>query len=130
MRLLPERHGHDHRGPAAARTPAHARAGARRARAQPVPLRHASGDPGRRAARRAAQRGGHGLMRAAGDALSRAALRAASGVLLVLREVPPPAPPSPGQPPAVPADPGEGPEILLAVWDDGSVTGFAGHVDL
>ena len=69
-------------------------------------------------------------MRAAGDALSRAALRAASGVLLVLREVPAPAPPSPGQPPAVPPDPGEGPEILLAVWDDGSVTGFAGHVDL
>jgi nicotinate dehydrogenase subunit B len=69
-------------------------------------------------------------MRATGDALSRATLRAASGVLLVLREVPPPTPPLPGQPPAVPGDPNEGPEILLALWDDGSVTGFAGHVDL
>jgi nicotinate dehydrogenase subunit B len=69
-------------------------------------------------------------MRATGDAMTRAALRAAPGVLLVLREVPPPPPPSPGQPPAVPGNPAEGPEILLALWDDGSVTGFAGHVDL
>lgn len=69
-------------------------------------------------------------MRAAVDAMSRAALRAAHGVLLVLREVARPAPSAPGQPPAVPPDPAEGLEILLAVWDDGSVTGFAGHVDL
>jgi nicotinate dehydrogenase subunit B len=30
----------------------------------------------------------------------------------------------------VPANPAEGVEILLAVWDDGSVTGLHGHVDL
>ncbi|KQP23133.1 molybdopterin cofactor-binding domain-containing protein [Pseudorhodoferax sp. Leaf267] len=69
-------------------------------------------------------------MRAEGGDLSRAALRAAPGVLLVLRDVPPPPAPSPGQPPAVAGNPAEGPEVLLAVWDDGSVTGFAGHVDL
>nr|WP_326539124.1 molybdopterin cofactor-binding domain-containing protein [Pseudorhodoferax sp.] len=69
-------------------------------------------------------------MRAAQAGLSRAVLRAAEGVLLVLREVPPPPAPSPGQPPAVAGNPAEGPEVLLACWDDGSATGFAGHVDL
>lgn len=69
-------------------------------------------------------------MRAEGVPASRAALRSADGVLLVLREVPPPPAPSPGQPPAVPGNPAEGPELLLACWDDGSATGFAGHVDL
>src|SRR5690606_35647395 len=39
-------------------------------------------------------------------------------------------PPAPGQPPAVPGNPAEGPEILVAVWDDGSVTALNGHVDL
>ncbi|MFT3717851.1 molybdopterin cofactor-binding domain-containing protein [Pseudorhodoferax sp.] len=62
--------------------------------------------------------------------LPRAALRRADGVLLVLRDVPPAPPPAPGQPPAVPGDPSEGQEVLLAVWDDGSATGLAGHVDL
>ena len=52
------------------------------------------------------------------------------GVLLVLRDPPPPPPPAPGQPPAVPANAAEGPEILLAVWDDGSITALNGHVDL
>ena len=69
-------------------------------------------------------------MRAAQVPASRAALRAEQGVLLVLREVPPPPAPAPGQPPAVPGNPAEGPEVLLACWDDGSATGFAGHVDL
>ncbi|KQP39794.1 aldehyde dehydrogenase [Pseudorhodoferax sp. Leaf274] len=69
-------------------------------------------------------------MRAAQAGLSRAAVRLAEGVLLVLREVPPPPPPAPGQPPAVAGNPAEGPEVLLACWDDGSATGFAGHVDL
>ncbi|MGC3984933.1 MAG: molybdopterin-dependent oxidoreductase [Pseudorhodoferax sp.] len=69
-------------------------------------------------------------MRAEEAGPSRAAVRAAQGVLLVLREVPPPPPPSPGQPPAVAGNPAEGPELLLACWDDGSATGFAGHVDL
>ena len=61
--------------------------------------------------------------------LSKSELLAASGVLLVLRE-PPPLAQGRGQPAAVPGDPAEGPEILLAVWDDGSATALNGHVDL
>ena len=61
---------------------------------------------------------------------ARSDFHAAAGVLLVLRDPPPPPPPAPGQPPAVPGNPAEGPEILLAVWDDGSVTALNGHVDL
>ena len=61
---------------------------------------------------------------------SRADIRAASGVLLVLRN-PPPAPlPTPGQPPSVAGDPAEGPEIILALADDGHALVLAGHVDL
>ena len=55
---------------------------------------------------------------------------AARGVLLVVREPPPAAPPVPGQPAAVPGDPAEGVEILLALWHDGSATALHGHVDL
>lgn len=62
--------------------------------------------------------------------LSRAELRAAHGVLLVSRTPPPALPPARGQPPSVPANPAEGPEPLLAVWSDGSVTALHGHVDL
>ena len=54
----------------------------------------------------------------------------ADGVLVVVRETPPPPPVANGQPPAVFANPAEGPEILLALWDDGSVTALNGHVDL
>ncbi|HSW06462.1 molybdopterin cofactor-binding domain-containing protein [Aquabacterium sp.] len=61
---------------------------------------------------------------------SRADFRAASGVLLITRMPPPPLPPAPGQPAAVPADPAEGPEILIAMWDDSSATALNGHVDL
>jgi nicotinate dehydrogenase subunit B len=62
--------------------------------------------------------------------LTRADFHAAVGVLLVTRE-PPPAPPAvKGQPALVSGNPAEGPEILLAVWDDGSVTALSGHVDL
>ncbi len=64
------------------------------------------------------------------QAHTRANFRAASGVLLVLRTPAPPVPPVRGQPPAVLANPAEGDEIVLAVWDDGSVTGLHGHVDL
>lgn len=61
---------------------------------------------------------------------SRADLHQAQGVLLVVRE-PVPAPVAlPGQPPVVAANPSEGVEILLALWDDGSVTALHGHVDL
>ena len=62
--------------------------------------------------------------------LSRAELLCAEGVLLIVRTPPAPPPPTPGQPPAVHANPAEGPEVLLAVWDDGSATGLSGHVDL
>lgn len=54
----------------------------------------------------------------------------ARGVLLVVREPPPPAPAAPGQPATVPANPAEGVEILLAVRHDGSVIALHGHVDL
>lgn len=55
---------------------------------------------------------------------------AAEGVLLVVRDTPPAPPPVPGQPAAVPGNPAEGPEVLLALWDDGSITALNGHVDL
>ncbi|MDM0021862.1 molybdopterin-dependent oxidoreductase [Variovorax sp. J22R187] len=54
----------------------------------------------------------------------------AQGVLVVTRKTPPPPPAAVGQPPYVPGNPEEGDEILLAIWDDGSVTGLNGHVDL
>jgi nicotinate dehydrogenase subunit B len=64
----------------------------------------------------------------------RADFRAATGVLLVLRDPPQPPPPAKGQPPSVPGNPAEGPEILLALVDDGdgrlTATALAGHVDL
>ncbi|HYP85166.1 molybdopterin cofactor-binding domain-containing protein [Variovorax sp.] len=66
----------------------------------------------------------------AGQPRSRADFLAATGVLLVLRDSPAPAAPARGQPSAVPPNPAEGPEILLAVWDDGSITALNGHVDL
>src|SRR5690606_21217816 len=131
VRLLPERDDHEHRGAPFAPAPAHRGAGARRAIAQPVPLRHAPRDPrGGAAGGRADGHGGPVMTRRAASALTRADFRNASGVLLVLRDPPPPPPPAPGQPPAIPGNPAEGPEILLAVWDDGSVTALNGHVDL
>ena len=62
--------------------------------------------------------------------LTRTDLRQANGVLLILRDPPPPPPPIVGQPPFVAGNPAEGEEILLAIWNDGSVTGLHGHVDL
>ena len=61
---------------------------------------------------------------------SRADFHAAEGVLLVTRKPPRPTPTAKGQAPSVPANPLEGDEILLAVWNDGSVTALHGHVDL
>lgn len=54
----------------------------------------------------------------------------AEGALVVVRATPPAPPTANGQPAAVPGNPAEGPEILLALWDDGSVTALNGHVDL
>ena len=61
---------------------------------------------------------------------TRAEFHAAQGVLLVVRPPPPAPAPLKGQPVAVAGNPAEGVEILLAVWDDGSVTALNGHVDL
>ncbi|MDP4078511.1 molybdopterin cofactor-binding domain-containing protein [Acidovorax sp. A1169] len=62
--------------------------------------------------------------------LTRADFHAAQGVLLLVRNPPPAPPPVKGQPALVAGNPAEGVEILLAVWDDGSVTALNGHVDL
>lgn len=62
-------------------------------------------------------------------AFSRSALREARGVLLVIRE-PVVAIQSLGQPPIAAANLAEGAEPLLALWRDGSVSAFCGHVDL
>ncbi len=63
-------------------------------------------------------------------ARSRADFLSGDGVLAVVRHTPSPPPPAKGQPTAVAGNPLEGDEILLAVWDDGSVTALSGHVDL
>lgn len=70
------------------------------------------------------------MSRRADQPRSRWEFHDAQGVLLVSRQPPPPAPPVKGQPAAVPANPVEGVEILVAVWDDGSITALNGHVDL
>ncbi|MDM0002432.1 molybdopterin-dependent oxidoreductase [Variovorax sp. J22P240] len=54
----------------------------------------------------------------------------ADGVLVIVRETPPAPPPAKGQPALVAGNPAEGPEVLLAIWDDGSATALNGHVDL
>ncbi len=70
------------------------------------------------------------MSRRADQPRNRREFHQASGVLLVSRQPPPPPPAVKGQPAAVPGNPAEGVEILVAVWDDGSVTALNGHVDL
>ena len=70
------------------------------------------------------------MMRRADVARSRADFFVATGVLLIKRTPPLPVQAIPGQPPTVQANPLEGDEVLLVVWDDGSVTALHGHVDL
>lgn len=70
------------------------------------------------------------MTRRAQSPVRRADFHMAQGVLLVTREPPPPPPAVKGQPMAVPGNPAEGLEILLAIWDDGSVSALHGHVDL
>ncbi len=70
------------------------------------------------------------MTRRADHALTRADFHAAAGCLLVTREPPAAPPPAKGQPALISANPEEGVEILIAVWDDGSVTALNGHVDL
>ncbi len=70
------------------------------------------------------------MSRRADSALSRADFHAAMGVLLVVREPAFNTSVVPGQPATVSANPAEGVEVLIAVWDDGSVTALHGHVDL
>jgi nicotinate dehydrogenase subunit B len=65
--------------------------------------------------------------------LTRSQLRAAQGVLLVLRNAVAASAPLPGQPAFVASDatdPNDATEVLLAVWSDGSITALAGRVDL
>ncbi len=70
------------------------------------------------------------MIRRADTPFTRADFHGAAGVLLVTRE-PPPAPVLlNGQPATVSGNPQEGVEILIAVWNDGSVTALNGHVDL
>ena len=64
------------------------------------------------------------ILRTRGDFLQ------ATDVLLVVRDAPMQAPPVHGQPAAVAADPSEAVEVLLSVWQDGSVIALHGHVDL
>ncbi|MET0543251.1 MAG: molybdopterin cofactor-binding domain-containing protein, partial [Variovorax sp.] len=61
---------------------------------------------------------------------TRADFLTADGVLVIVRHTPHAPPPAPGQPALVSGNPAEGDEVLLAVWDDGSVTALHGHVDL
>ena len=70
------------------------------------------------------------MTRRADAPTTRAQLRASTGVLLVTREPAPPPPATSGQPATVQPNPAEGAEVLIAVWDDGSVTALNGHVDL
>src|SRR5688572_9203036 len=70
------------------------------------------------------------MTRRADTPRTRSDFHQAQGVLLVTREPPPPPPPVKGQPALVSGNPAEGVEILVAVWDDGSVTALNGHVDL
>ncbi len=62
--------------------------------------------------------------------LSRREFMTADGVLVIVRDTPAAVAPAPGQPPMVAGNPAEGVEVLLAVWDDGSVSALNGHVDL
>ena len=70
------------------------------------------------------------MTRRADTGHTRADFHAAQGVLLITRPPPPAPAPVKGQPPLVSGNPQEGVEILVAVWDDGSVTALCGHVDL
>ena len=70
------------------------------------------------------------MIRRAEQPQSRAAFQSARGVLLITRKPLLPLSSGAGQPPIVQANPLEGDEILLAVWDDASVTALHGHVDL
>ncbi|WP_077000256.1 molybdopterin cofactor-binding domain-containing protein [Variovorax sp. KK3] len=70
------------------------------------------------------------MIRRAEQPRSRSDFLKAEGALVVVRETPPAPPAVVGQPAAVAGNPAEGPEILLALWDDGSVTALNGHVDL
>ena len=70
------------------------------------------------------------MSRRADSAMSRSDFHVATGLLVVVREPAFTNALVPGQPAAVTPNPAEGVEVLIAVWDDGSVTALHGHVDL
>ena len=62
--------------------------------------------------------------------LSRTAIWQSTESCCIWRHPVPPPPAIPGQPTFVASDPEEGPEPLVVVWRDGSVSALCGHVDL
>ncbi|MGY3292540.1 CO/xanthine dehydrogenase Mo-binding subunit [Bradyrhizobium sp. LM3.6] len=109
MRLLPQRHDHDHQGAACDQPPAHRAGGAGGAALQSLPLRHAYRNPPRRDACVWTARRGRWLM---ASPASNGAERPL-GSLVVVRTV----------------DECTS-ETFLRITADGSVTAYNGHVDL
>ncbi|CAN7779974.1 molybdopterin-dependent oxidoreductase [Variovorax sp. LjRoot84] len=66
----------------------------------------------------------------AASPLTRSDFLSADGALVIVRETPSSQPPVKGQPTTVPGNPVEGDEVLLSVWDDGSISALNGRVDL
>src|SRR5262245_491481 len=107
MRLLPQRHDHEHQGAACGQSASDGNRDIAGAALQSLPLRRAYRDRPRRHARGRTRRGGAGLM-AAPSSVSQ-------GSLSIVR----------------PADNGESAfETFLKITADGSVAAFNGHVDL
>src|SRR5438874_8375046 len=109
MRLLPQRHDHDHQGTACDQPAAHRAGGAGGAALQSLSLRHAYRNPARRDACVWPARRGRWLM---ASPVSNGAERQ-SGSLVVVRTV----------------DECTS-EIFVRITADGSVTAYNGHVDL
>ena len=96
---------------------------------QLVPLWHPCRNRSSRPIGGPASAGGR-LSTLASRSVSRSAILSSSEALIVWRHPIPQPPPVKGQPGFVASDPTEGPEPLVVVWRDGSVTALCGHVDL
>ncbi|WP_206995721.1 xanthine dehydrogenase family protein molybdopterin-binding subunit [Trinickia mobilis] len=62
--------------------------------------------------------------------MNRSELLARDGCLTVIRQPVPPVKPAPGQPGSLSSYVPDGPEVFVAVLDDGQILAFNGHVDL